>query len=320
MEKTKVSIIIPVYNVEAYLSQCVDSVLEQTHQNLQIILVDDGSTDGSGGICDWYAAKDSRVTVIHKENGGLSSARNAGLPEVSGDYVFYLDSDDYLDHDAVAGLLEAQNSSGAEAVVGSYLYTYEDREDVALCSFLQNVTLSTWDAMEALAGGKLQNFAWGKLIRADIAKKHLFPEGKLFEDTFWTHHVFHECSSVCVLTRPIIHYRQRSSSISYSYTIKRLDVLEGWSERLRFFEETYPELVPVYLKQLVSSILAIAWLTLTRMKKNRREAFRKLAAFSSKYHLTDYASDDSRILLDLLQKSVTLYAVKAFINRFKRGN
>ena len=318
MEKTKVSIIIPVYNVEAYLSQCVDSVLEQTHQNLQIILVDDGSTDGSGGICDWYAAKDSRVTVIHKENGGLSSARNAGLPEVSGDYVFYLDSDDYLDHDAVAGLLEAQNSSGAEAVVGSYLYTYEDREDVALCSFLQNVTLSTWDAMEALAGGKLQNFAWGKLIRADIAKKHLFPEGKLFEDTFWTHHVFHECSSVCVLPRSIIHYRQRSSSISYSYTIKRLDVLEGWSERLRFFEESYPELVPVYLKQLVSSILGIAWLTLTRMKKNRAAAFKKLRTFSKTHGLEQYADQQNRSLIVALQRGEIAYGICAVLRKIMR--
>lgn len=315
MEKTKVSIIIPVYNVEAYLSQCVDSVLEQTHQNLQIILVDDGSTDGSGGICDWYAAKDSRVTVIHKENGGLSSARNAGLPEVSGDYVFYLDSDDYLDHDAVAVLLEAQNSSGAEAVVGSYLYTYEDREDVAPCSFLQDVTLSTWDAMEALAGGKLQNFAWGKLIRADIAKKHLFPEGKLFEDTFWTHHVFHECSSVCVLPRSIIHYRQRSSSISYSYTIKRLDVLEGWSERLRFFEEAYPELVPIYLKHLVPSILGIAWLTLTRMKKNRREAFKKLGTFSKTHGLEQCADRADKSLITALQRGAIVYGIRAVLRK-----
>ena len=318
MEKTKVSIIIPVYNVEAYLSQCVDSVLEQTHQNLQIILVDDGSTDGSGGICDWYAAKDSRVAVIHKENGGLSSARNAGLPEVSGDYLFYLDSDDYLDHDAVAGLLEAQRASGAEVVVGSYLYTYEDREDVDSCSFLQDVTLSTWDAMEALAGGKLQNFAWGKLIRADIAKKHLFPEGKLFEDTFWTHHVFHECSSVCVLTRPIIHYRQRSSSISYSYTIKRLDVLEGWSERLRFFEESYPELVPVYLKQLVSSILGIAWLTLTRMKKNRAAAFKKLRTFSKTHGLEQYADQQNRSLIVALQRGEIAYGICAVLRKIMR--
>ena len=318
MEKTKVSIIIPVYNVEAYLSQCVDSVLEQTHQNLQIILVDDGSTDGSGGICDWYAAKDSRVTVIHKENGGLSSARNAGLPEVSGDYVFYLDSDDYLDHDAVAGLLEAQRASGAEVVVGSYLYTYEDREDVDSCSFLQDVTLSTWDAMEALAGGKLQNFAWGKLIRADIAKKHLFPEGKLFEDTFWTHHVFHECSSVCVLPRSIIHYRQRSSSISYSYTIKRLDVLEGWSERLRFFEESYPELVPVYLKQLVSSILGIAWLTLTRMKKNRAAAFKKLRTFSKTHGLEQYADQQNRSLIVALQRGEIAYGICAVLRKIMR--
>lgn len=318
MESTKISIIIPVYNVEQYLQDCLDSVLGQSHKNLQVILVDDGSLDNSGSICDHYAELDSRVTVLHKENRGLSSARNAGLPMAKGEFVFYLDSDDYLEPDAIAYLLQAQHSSGADMVIGNYEYTYEDHEAPAPSTFQWDTTLSREEAIEALVWGKIQNFAWGKLIRTDIAQKHYFPEGKLFEDTFWAHHVVHSSNAIHILTRPLVHYRQRNNSISYSYTINRLDILDGWHARLDFLSEEYPELVPVYLEHLVPAYLGIAWLTLTRMKKQRSLAIQKLQKFESLTHLSLYADLHQKKLIKALRCNVYAYFFLATLDRIIR--
>ena len=124
-----VSVIIPVYNVEKYLPQCLDSVENQTYKDLEIILVDDGSPDNSGYICDQYASKDSRITVIHKENGGLSDARNAGLAIAQGEYVYFLDSDDYLREDAIQKLVSRSNAENADIVFFDCETIYEDYED-----------------------------------------------------------------------------------------------------------------------------------------------------------------------------------------------
>ena len=116
--KPMISVIVPVYNVESYLARCVDSILTQTYQNLEVILVDDGSKDNSGVICDDYARRDSRVNVIHKENGGLSSARNAGIEAAGGEYLAFVDSDDWIEPDAYERLLSAMQKHAAKLVVG----------------------------------------------------------------------------------------------------------------------------------------------------------------------------------------------------------
>lgn len=313
-----VSVIIPIYNVENYLRKCVDSVREQTYKNIQIILVDDGSTDTSSNICDEFSSMDSRITVIHKENGGLSSARNTGLSAAMGEFVFYLDSDDYLEPDAIATVLDVQRSSGADLVIGNYFYLYTDHEDAAFSVFTQEVMLTAPEAMEALISGKIQNFAWGKLIRANIAHSHLFPEGKLFEDMFWTHHVIHDCENVCILCKPIVHYRQRDNSISYSYTINRLDILEGLRARYVFLEEHYPKLVPRYLEHLTSTFLGIAWLTFSKMKKDRGAAFRRLRKFSTAHQLRKYAIGKEKWLIGALEINVAVYGLSVLALKFMK--
>ena len=131
MADAVVSVIVPVYNVQQYLPQCIESILAQTYQRLEIILVDDGSTDGSGKLCDEFAQRDRRIKVIHKPNGGLSDARNAGTAACSGEFVLYLDSDDYLNQNAVSALASIQTERRAETVTGNYYYTYPDHEDIA---------------------------------------------------------------------------------------------------------------------------------------------------------------------------------------------
>lgn len=319
MNKT-VSVIIPVYKVEQYLPACIESVLGQSYPNLQIILVNDGSPDRCGEICDHYAQLDDRVTVIHKPNGGLSDARNTGLSVACGKFVFYLDSDDYLDKDAIAHLVEAQTSSNADIIIGNYYYTYSDYEQTASFGYSEPIVLNKYKALEALATGKIQNFAWGKLIRTEIATKHLFPIGKLFEDHYWAHLIISDANKVAFLPKPLVHYRQRKESISFTYTIDRLDILDGWQCRKDFFDRISPDLSELYLQFIAPLYTGLAWLVLTRMKKDRRRAFEQLRHFSESVHLADYANGDVKKKIQNLQKSNALYAVFAIIERFKRGN
>ena len=305
-----ISIVIPVYNVESYLEECIQSALQQTHRDLQVILVDDGSTDGSGRICDQYAAADDRVVVIHKENGGLSDARNVGTAAAEGDFILYLDSDDYLDREAVAILTAAQQESDADIVVGSYYYTYEDHEDLAGNNIDKSAIYSRRDAIQRLMEGKIQTFAWGKLLRSEIVKRHSFPVGMLFEDHFWTHLVFHDSERILCLAEPIVHYRQRKNSISYTFTEKRLDMIKGWQARIDFLKAEYPELLDPFLRRCAQDASSLAWLILTRMRKNAK-GFEMLRSFITQHDLTAYCDGINRELLSALIKGRAAYGALA---------
>ena len=316
MADSMVSVIVPVYNVQRYLSQCVESILAQTYQRLEIILVDDGSTDGSGRLCDALAQRDERVRVIHKPNGGLSDARNAGTEACNGEFIFYLDSDDYLAQDAIMALVSIQSESHAEVVIGNYSYTYSDHDVITQpdTGTIQKYTRK--EAISLLMQGKLQTFAWGKLIRADIAKRHPFPVGKLFEDHFWTHLVFQDCETVVYSSKPMVHYRQRGNSISYTFNLKRLDIIEGWRERIVFLQQEYPDMVDAYLHRCAEDTVSLAWLVLTRMEKNKWQGFLKLREFIVEYQLEQYSEGNVKVLLTSLRKGNIQYSAWALLNRF----
>lgn len=318
MNADTVSVIIPVYNVEQYLKQCIGSVVDQTYRNMEIILVDDGSTDESAKICDEIAKKDRRVKVLHKTNGGLSDARNAGTAICTGEYVLYLDSDDYLEPDAVETLMLLRNNCNADTVIGNYFYTYSDHEGLAEPDAGEDTIYSREEAIHRLMQGTLQTFAWGKLIRADIAKRHPFPVGKLFEDHFWTHLIFQDCETVVYSSKPVVHYRQRENSISYTFNLSRLDIIDGWRERIAFLQREYPDMVEEYLCRCARDTVSLAWLVLTRMKK-KRKSLAKIRAHIAEYHLERYAEGKEKKLITALKKGDFTYAVLALLIRFTGG-
>lgn len=319
----KVSIIVPVYKVEDYLEPCINSILAQDYTDWELILVDDGSPDGCGKICDDFASQDPRIQAVHKENGGLSSARNAGLPHVTGEFAFYLDSDDYLERSALQSLMDAQRETGADVVVSDYFYTYSTHEDRAGSTVQQRICLGNEQAMEWHISGRIQNFAWGKLMRSELAKKYLFPEGKLFEDHYWAHFVLADAGNVCLIPECTVHYRQREASISYTMNLKRLDILDGWRSRRAFLTDAYPKLERTFMeKTVVPGFLGLAWLTLTRMKADRRTAMKHLQSFSREQNLAAYAQGTEKQRLAALNKSISLYAMTAMwdksMKRMKR--
>lgn len=192
MEEKIISIIIPVYNIEQYLRRCIESVMNQTYHNLQIILVDDGSTDCSGCICDEYAKKDTRIQVIHKKNGGLSDARNAGLSIVNGDYIGYVDGDDWIDPDMYRAMYEACRTYQADVSVCRYKTISGD--NILDGSSHKIVPLSVLQTLDIYINEHTQyiiyNSVWSKLFKRELVKDLLFPVGKNSEDILYTTHAF----------------------------------------------------------------------------------------------------------------------------------
>ena len=245
----KVSIIIPVFNVEAFLRQCLDSIGLFGRDDIEIILVNDGSTDNSDDICREYLDKWNNVKLIEKQNGGLSDARNWGTKEASGEYICYLDSDDWLVTGAIETLYDFAKANNCDVVQGGFYYAYDDHleyDDSWIEDDQKPFVLDRDEAMlELIKNNYIKNFAWGKLYKSSIVKSHQFPVGKLFEDSYWQHLVMFDTNRYGVIPAPLYFYRQRSDSISGNIGNKLLQLLEGNEQRLLFIRDNYPRLTGV---------------------------------------------------------------------------
>ena len=239
-----ISVIVPIYNVEKYLARCVDSIVNQTYKNLEIILVDDGSPDRCPQMCDDYAEKDSRIKVVHKKNGGLSDARNAGMVVATGEYISFIDSDDYVSDDFFECLLDVMNKENSDIAECSVVKFYEDNRFDEFSDDLSVKTYDTQDAMSALiAENQFHQHVWNKLYKTELVKDIPYAVGKLNEDEFWTYQVFGRANKVSKLNKTMYYYFQRNSSImGVGYNIRRLDALEGKANRQKYIENNFPDL------------------------------------------------------------------------------
>lgn len=242
----KISVIVPVYKVEKYLCRCVDSLLQQTYPDLEIILVDDGSPDRCGQICDRYAEAHSHVRVVHKENGGLSSARNAGIAAATGDYIGFVDSDDYVEPEMYAKLYGALAANDADISLCSYTYVDEETgavdEKMRQSSPVKDEVLSRIQALEKLnpaaEGNSFYVTAWNKLYKRELFRDCLFREGWIHEDEFLVHHIFSRCEKIATLAEPLYLYVQRMGSITNTgVNAKMLDGVYALYDRYAFFEK-----------------------------------------------------------------------------------
>ena len=206
-----VSIIVPVYKVEPYLRRCLDSIVNQTYTNLEIILVDDGSPDGCPQICDEYAARDKRIVVIHKENGGLSDARNAGLDICKGGYISFVDSDDWVDETYIETLLDLSIKENADIAIGENIRTEGCSKPTK-----KNITINACHSKEALKHLFSQNHiaftvSWGKLYKKNLFSTLRFPKGK---DEFTTYILFYKSKKIVYTSEILYYYYQRADSIT----------------------------------------------------------------------------------------------------------
>ena len=248
MANDKISIVIPIYKVEKYIDQCIQSVLNQTYQNLEIILVDDESPDKCPEICDQYAKADERVKVIHQKNLGLSGARNTGMQYITGNYVLFLDSDDYLALDYCEQMIKMAQNENADIVVGEIISVDDDGrllDDKTGLHFEQSKTMNNAQAMRQLIEQtEMKGYAWGKLYKRAVAEGIKYPVGKVYEDRFTLPLYFQRAQRISLCKHAVTYYRMRTTSISHDVSIKKLnDLLEAEEWMIGFCKENYPELV-----------------------------------------------------------------------------
>ena len=241
---SRLSVIIPVYKVEQYIQECLDSVVKQSYSDLQIIIVDDGSTDTCPVICDKYAEKDHRIEVIHQKNQGLSAARNTGMKYATGDYVLFLDSDDYLELDYCEKMMQVADETGCDIVISEidtvdeYSKTYHTNLGIRIT---ERKMFDRDEAMaEVIREQQWKGYAWGKLYRRSIMDGIEYPPGKKFEDRFTVYKYFCNARQVVLCPGAILHYRIRRDSIMTNGSLdKWYDLIEAEEKLIDFCKWNY---------------------------------------------------------------------------------
>ncbi|WP_051207850.1 glycosyltransferase [Butyrivibrio sp. AE3006] len=285
-EEPLISVIVPCYNVENYLAECVDSLLRQTYKNLEILLVDDGSTDDTGKIAGKYADKNENISYIYRENGGLSAARNTGIDNSNGRYIAFVDSDDWVDCDYFSKLYEAIRTGNADIAVCGY--KKEDAEQ-GIVTFDESKVLSSHSAMKYLGDiypkeNVLLIIACNKLFKREIFASYRFLEGKIHEDEFAAHRIIAEADSVSVISDTLYHYRIREGSITSSdraQSLRRLDYLDALQDRLEYTENMMYGDLQIYMLYTYFEGMKELMVTYTEetIRKNRLYAYFRSKAF-----------------------------------------
>ena len=238
-----ISVVVPIYKVEPYLEKCIQSILKQTYKNLQVILVDDGSPDNCGKICDEYAKKDNRIEVIHKENGGLSDARNVGIKKARGEYIGFVDSDDYISDTMYEDMYNLLRENKAEVCICNF---YEVKENELI---IKNKDNGSKDynkieiLKEILLDKNIQSYAWNKLYKIELFKDIQYPVGKKYEDIGTTFFVLEKCNKVVVTGKPEYYYLNRNDSIVNNVVPDTItNYIELIDKRFDYVEKKYDEL------------------------------------------------------------------------------
>lgn len=243
MKSELISVVIPVFRVEKYLSRCVESVINQSYKNIEIIVVDDGSDDHCPALCDELSKKDDRIVVYHKENGGLSDARNFGLERANGKYITFIDSDDTVDMDYIKQLYETLVDNNADISVCGYTVVY-DNGKIIPNSNNKKMVLSQKEALEKILYQEDFNVAtWAKMYKIELFKNIKFPKGKIFEDSFTTYKLILGSSIIACNMKSQYNYLIRSNSIlTSSFSEKKLTLIDAYDEMGKVVFKAYPDL------------------------------------------------------------------------------
>ncbi len=308
-----ISVIIPVYKVESYLDRCVQSVLDQTYKNLEIILVDDGSPDNCLAMCDAWAEKDERIKVIHKENGGLSDARNAGMAAATGEYIAFIDSDDWIAPEMLQRLYEAMQRDNSDIAACTVQMVWEDNTPSQLLTVQMNGVLDRQEAQKALLEESLfKQPVWYKLYRREIIMSIPFEVGKYHEDVYWSYQAIGNANCVSLIDYIGYSYFQRPGSImGESYSLKRLDAIEAIERRYQYIKRYFPELEREAKLSVVGNCIYHGQMALQYLpQKDRRQAMRYLNEVKDRYPIKHEEYVDQKIThrlwLDLARMSLGL--------------
>lgn len=254
-----ISIIIPAYNIKRYLSECLDSIIMQTYTNIEIILIDDGSTDGTADICDQYADKDNRITVIHQNNIGSAASRNVGIDFFTGEYVTFIDGDDILSRRFIERLFIAIRDRNAD-IAECNAYYLNNNNVIEYNTDVSAMYETNHSIMEAyLKDYLIKTVIWNKLYKKSIIKGTKFVPGKFIDDEFFSYKVLAKAKRLVHIDEYLYYYRQHADSImgqSRKYSLKNLDALEGCATRALFVKEHYPDLYVYELLNMTNACIS----------------------------------------------------------------
>ena len=282
--KPLVSVVIPVYNVHNYVRQCLDTIFNQTYRNLEIILVDDGSTDESGSICDSYAMHDARTQVLHTENRGLASARNLGLKKAKGEYLSFVDSDDWIELNTIETLVNTAILENADIVVAARYFEYMGKTDSPKKRDNKTLVFRGSEILDAYAQGMFGDVVWNKLYHMDCLSGVQFPDGHNYEDVAVMPKVMKALADqegkVALLSEALFHFRMRRSSISHTRSCR--NIIDSWNAYHRKLV-----LLTGYKVWLLPSlfwIISHMWINYSSFSKEEKamakETVREMQAFS----------------------------------------
>lgn len=272
-DKPLVSIIIPVYKVEAYIRKCLDSIKAQTYTNFEVLLVDDGSPDSSGEICEEYAAQDARFRVIHQENQGQSAARNHAAPEAAGDYIMFVDSDDFITPECVEYLVRLLKKYDADVSVGSFFYYYEGTPEP---KWEGTGKIMELDAKEALIRMNytegLGAMPWAKLYKKELVLAHPYPVGVIYEDLATTYKIICDAKKVVLGTRKIYYWLQREgSTMRMQFDDRQLYGIQAVKDQYAYVAERMPEALQSVRVRYVGKIMEL--MAIAFRSENSRDSF-----------------------------------------------
>lgn len=252
-----ISIIVPIYKVEKYLSECIESIMNQTYRNIEIILVDDGSPDNCGKICDDYKKKDDRIVVIHKENGGLSDARNAGLAIAKGKYLNFVDSDDRLPENSIERLYKMASEAHAQMVIAGFERFKDETGEVFFTTDSEGektTVMTKVEAMEDFFRDGCQ--AWAVLYEREVHEGIYFPKGEINEDEAIVFQLYDRCETIVVTNAVVYSYRNRDESITTtSFSEKKLVAVEHYKSNYLWLKENYPQLADLGRMRYLTGII-----------------------------------------------------------------
>jgi len=246
-----ISIIVPVFNVEAYVERCIESLILQSYQNIEIIIVDDGSTDNSGKICDKYRESDSRVKVIHKQNGGLADARNTGVDKAKGEYIAFVDSDDWVAADYVNEMYKVLVLNDSDIAVCKFQRVSQNRVISHKSNEVQKVYVRE-EAIKQLLYQKISTSVCGKLYKINLWNGVRFPVGKLYEDVETIYFIFNNCKKISSTNKIMYFYFFRNDSIvNQKFSISKMDYVENCRCLLENIKSDYPQFENAAISRLM---------------------------------------------------------------------
>lgn len=315
-----ISVIVPVYNVEVYLSRCIESIINQTYQKLEIILVNDGSKDRSGIICDDYKTIDSRIKVIHKKNGGLSDARNAGLEIAKGAYISFIDSDDWIELNMIEKLLNEAINNCAEIAIGRRyrVYQNESKKIESFQKYPGAKIMTTEKALECLMSFcGFDMSVCDKLFKRELFTNIVFPYGKTCEDSFIIYKVFSRANRLVYVNIALYNYFFRENSITRNNKVNET-VIEATFEQMQFINRYYPKLKSSAASSYVIAILSVFNEYIKRHQKWNNILFYKKEA--RKYLKMTYKNKYISYLkkLQILLFAISITAYKSFYIYIKK--